>query len=297
MNVLVTGGSGFLGSVLVQKLVKAGHDVTSMDTRLPVTKETNFVYMRGDIKNERQCRMAAEGQDAIVNLAAIVGDKACLEDPQNAFDTNVKGTENLLKFSEGKKFFITSTCSVYGIKQGIICTEEEEPAPISNYGQTKVEAEKLVMKKKKDYKIFRLGTLYGWSPRMRFDLVVNTFIKNAYDDSRIRVFGGSQYRPLVHLADVADLIVSALKSDNDGIFNLSYDNYTILQVATKIHEKLLKMGNKCELEIVESIVDRRDYAVSTEKAKKLLGFKPKNSIELAVEEIWGRLNENPTDRS
>ena len=276
MKCLVTGSSGFLGSVLVPKLIDAGHDVHVFDIKNDSLD---------DVRNADSCRHAVQENDAIIHLAAIVGDAACMKDPNLAFETNVQGTENLMRYANGKRFIYSSTASVYGIKMGIV-DENSIPEPISTYGQTKLEAETFLKDKAI---IFRLGTMYGWSPRMRYDLVVNTFIKNAKEKGKMRVFGGMQYRPLVHVGDVADMIVKSLKTEKKGIYNLAYGNYTIYQIAMMIQGKLNEMGIKTTVDLETGIKDRRNYEVSCEKAIEELGWKPKRDIPYAVEEIWERI--------
>ena len=291
VKVLVTGGSGYLGTVLVPKLLEKHYEVSVFDLKTPVGLRYNdFTYIHGDIRNEEQCISAIEGQDAIIHLAAIVGDQACLIDQELAFQTNVKGTENLAKNSEGKRFIMTSTCSVYGIIEGVVSDEKTMPNPISHYGSTKLEAEKMVATNNTDnHIIFRLGTLYGWSEQMRWDLVINTFVKHAWDFGKIRVFGGNQYRPLLHIQDAADMLTYAVEKGKSGTYNLAYKNYTIAEVANQIVGSLAKKKIICKIDIENSVTDRRNYSVNCYKAKQKLAFRPKKTIPFAVEEIWGEL--------
>jgi len=288
MKVLVTGGAGYFGSVLVPKLLAAGHSVTVLDNflygRNPLEGVMDKItVIEGDIRDMTSVVKALGNCDAVIHLASIVGDQAGDIDPRTTIEINYLATKNIAELCElyGKKLLFASTCSVYGDGQNVVMKEDMKQvySPLSLYGETKLKSENAIKQFDINYAIMRMGTLFGLSGRMRFDLVINLFIAKALNKEKITVFGGQQFRPFVHLLDASDAFLMALEKDMKGTFNVSWKNYKLIDVA---HDIMAKLG--AEIEISDKIVDKRNYFVDTSKMEKL-GFAPKRDIAFAVNEI------------
>jgi len=277
---LVTGGLGYIGQVLQEELKKAGHEVDIIDNdlyslhewgdKLDILSKDNLEKIGERIKNA----------DVVLNLAAIVGDQACLVDTRKAIQINCQGVQNIVKLcnEHGKKIIHGSTCSLYGATEGLL-TEDSQTFPVDFYGQTKYQQERFVIESAKDFCIFRFGTAYGHSSRMRYDLVVNTFTIRALHNEKLTVFGGDQWRPFVHIRDMARAMIFAAEKDLKGIFNLANENLTITQVA----ELIAKMTG-VEVEVNKMMGDPRNYRVDS---KKLLetGFTYEWTVEKGVKDM------------
>jgi nucleoside-diphosphate-sugar epimerase len=287
MRILVTGGLGYLGSVLTTELLKKGFSVSIIDSNLygnflsEEVKEKVKIF-ENDIMNSK-IKEAIKDSDVIVHLAAIVGDQTCDLIKQHAVDINLNGTKNILKLCNkyNKKLIYASTCSVYGASNRIL-KEGSKTLPLSIYALTKLGSENVIERYGKNFTIFRFATLFGYSPRMRFDLVVNTFIGNAINNKEITVFGGNQWRPFLHVKDASDAIITTIEKNyfDNEILNLASINLRIIDVANIIKKKL-----GCKLKIMKEIKDPRNYRVDFSKAKKELGFSPKRNIDTAIKEI------------
>ena len=227
-------------------------------------------------------------------LAEIVGDPACSAKPEDALKTNylsVLSFAHLCSYLAIEKFIYTSSCSVYGLdKNNNLLNEKSNLNPVSHYARIKIMSEKALLTSSNNYfkpTIIRLGTVFGPSKRMRFDLVVNTMSKFAYFKGKIDVFGGNQLRPNIHVDDVADGIISIIKTKKKNveneIFNLSNDklNLEIIQIA----EKVKKTFKNAKLNIIKTSTDPRNYKVSSKKIKNKTGFVAKKTIENALKEI------------
>jgi len=281
-NIIITGGLGYIGSVLFEVLKNELLNVSILDNHLYKEIKPRNGFIEADVRNKEQCRRILKDYDIIVNLAAIVGDPACLIDTQHAININCIGTRNIAELcSELNKSLIhISTCSIYGSEPNKIVKEEDEGFPIDFYGQTKYTQERLVREIcKNDYTILRLGTAYGLSPRMRFDLVVNRFIAKAVRGEKIIVFGGQQERPFVHIRDISRAIFHVIDKNIKGIYNVRGDNLSLLDLSQIIKEK-----TKCKVEINKEIVDQRSYIVNNSKLIEK-GFEYIYSIEDAIVEI------------
>lgn len=278
MKVLVTGGNGYLGTVLTETLMKSGHDVTVLDNMMYHDKIlcacNNFI--KGDVRDKKVLMEALRGRDAVIHLAAIVGDEACNIKPRVTREINFDSTATLAKLCEltGTKLLFASTCSGYG-KGDDILVEESTTDPVSWYGELKVMAEKEVSAIDNSL-IFRFGTLFGLSKRMRYDLVVNLFIAKALNGEKITVFGGNQWRPFLHIQDAANAFAFALEKNLSGTFNAAWKNYNITEVAKEI-------GGE-NVELSPELHDARNYRVSTKKMEDA-GFVPKLTIQDAINEI------------
>jgi len=299
-KVLVIGGAGYIGSILVRMLLGKGYHVKVMDNLLygdegirGLYDKENFEFFEGDITNISDVVEAMKDIDAVVHLAAIVGDPASRIKPKETLEINYFSTKMLgevAKYLGISKFIFASTCSVYGFKEDI-CTEETEPNPLSLYAETKLMSEKALLELKGDGfspVILRFATAYGLSLRMRFDLVVNLLIAKALVDKEITIFGeGKQYRPFVHIKDISRAIIKVLEAPPDvvhgEVFNVGSDeqNLSIKELAEKIKQKI----PDAQLKFIREKEDDRSYKVSFKKIREKLGFRPNYTIENAVEEI------------
>lgn len=282
MKVLVVGGAGYVGGVTVDVLLEAGHDTRVYDALLyeeSYRKPVNFVY--GDIRDHDLLQRHLNWADSVVWLAALVGDGACSLHPDISVELNQDSVKYLVGHFDGKIIF-TSTCSVYGAQDGVL--DEDAPVkPLSLYGLTKAKAEEFL--RSKDAIIFRLGTLFGIGDdfsRIRLDLVVNVMTANAALESVLKVFGGNQFRPLLHVRDVAKTIVESVASKEKGTFNLHRQNVRIMDLAYEVRNHFP------DIEIVHediNIQDTRNYRVLSDRAREKLGFKPVLSLDTGIEEL------------
>ena len=219
MNVLVVGGAGYVGGGIVDKL-KENHNVTVFDSLIyeeSYRKDVNFVY--GDIRDKDKLLSVLNKNDAVIWLAALVGDGACSINPELTFEINSESVKFLAENFK-KRIVFLSTCSVYGAQDGML-DETSSINPLSEYASSKVQAEEYLQNS--DAIIFRLGTLFGISDefsRIRLDLVVNILVTKALTEGKLTVFGGEQWRPLLHVNDVANAINHTLEDGVTGIFNL-----------------------------------------------------------------------------
>lgn len=286
MNVLVTGGLGYLGSIMVPKLIEKGFKVKVLDSLIYGNflnyTEKDFELITGDVRNLDLLLKATEDVDVVIHLAGIIGDSAANLDKELTIDVNYLATRQLASLCSKRrlKLVFSSTCSVYGARPNEIITEKSEIAPLSLYAMSKLIAEESIKKNCSDYVIFRLGTLFGLSSRMRFDLVINKFITQAIQDKKITVYGGQQRRPFVHVQDIATIFIQALDNDVNGIYNVGGTNYKILDSA-----EIIKKNVGCNIIIRNDMNDQRDYAVDSTLAERTFGFKNGKNIEFAVEEI------------
>jgi nucleoside-diphosphate-sugar epimerase len=286
MKVLVTGGLGYLGCIVVQRLLKEGFEVRVLDSMLYGKhideKKLEFELMQGDVRNTDTISKALENADAVIHLAAIVGEPAVNLDKENSVNVNYLAVRELAQLAKekGVRLVFTSTCSVYGASTGKLLNEKSKVFPLSIYAISKLAAEEAIEKINGDFIIFRLGTLFGLSPRMRFDLVVNRFVAQGIQDKKISVFGGSQFRPFVHVQDVASAFVKAIKTDNKGLFNLGGSNYRIADLAELLAEK-----TNCEVVTIKEIKDPRNYAVDSKLFEKAFDLRFEKDVEFAINEI------------
>jgi nucleoside-diphosphate-sugar epimerase len=243
-------------------------------------KEVEFI--RGEILNIESLKPHLKWADTVIWLAAFVGDPACAVNPELAMDVNFKSVQSLIQHFKGRIIF-PSTCSVYGAQEGEL-TEESAVNPLSIYASSKLMAEKLLLKHG-NVLIFRLGTLFGISDnyaRLRVDLVVNVLTIRAKLERRMRIFGGEQFRPLLHVKDVANIMLPHVNSEQCGVFNLHTQNLSIKQVAKAIHT----LVPESTIEFTETTFqDSRNYRVSSSKAIEKLGFEPKLTVLDGIKEL------------
>lgn len=281
-NVLVVGGAGYIGGALTDLLLNSSHEVRVYDALLyeeSYRKPVEFVL--GDVRDWERLTPQLEWADVVVWLAAIVGDGACALDPGLTAEINEVAVKNLAERFDGRIIF-TSTCSVYGAQDGLLY-ESSPTNPLSVYAATKLNAEAYL--EGKNALIFRLGTLFGVGDcysRIRLDLVVNVLTVKAVLQRKISVFGGSQYRPLLHVKDAAETIFQNLDTDHTGTYNLHVVNISILDLA----EQFLQHFPDLEIHRTElKFEDNRNYRVSSERAEATLSFKPRFLVEDGIAEL------------
>jgi len=281
-KILILGGLGYIGSVLYEILNQEVGDVDILDNHLYKELHPPNPYIEADIRFKDEVEQIVKKYDVIVNLAAIVGDPACLIDTNLAIDINCIGARNVAEICKKLKKFIVhiSTCSVYGSEPNKIVKEEDEGFPIDFYGQTKYTQERLIREICTDnHCILRLGTAYGLSPRMRYDLVVNAFVAKAIKFKKITVFGGEQERPFVHIRDISRAIIHVIKNNLNGIYNLRGENLSLLKLG-----EIVRDITNCEIEINRNIVDKRSYMVDSSKIMNT-GYEFRYNVADAVKEI------------
>ena len=288
-KILVVGGAGYVGGVIVDLLLsKKKYNVTVFDNLLyedSYRKNCNFIS--GDIRDKKFYKLSLNKYDIIVWLAALVGDGACAINPDLTDKINFQTLKKLCKIYKKRIIFI-STCSVYGAQNGIL-DENSSVNPLSHYASSKLKCESIL--KNKNSIIFRLGTLFGISDnysRIRMDLVVNTLSAKAFFEKKMSVFGGEQFRPLLHVKDVARAIEVAINSKKKGIFNLSYKNMKIIDIAREI-QKYFKNTKIIKTKI--KFQDARNYRVDNSKSIKELSFKAKYNLEYGIMELKKLLEE------
>ena len=298
-KVLVVGGAGYIGSMLSRQLLARGYQVRVLDALLygdhalrGLTCEPGFELIEGDSRDLSTVVRAVHGVDAMVHLGEIVGDPACALDEHVTLEINVAATRLLAEVAQGfgvRRFIYTSSCSTYGASDGIV-DETSDVNPVSLYGRAKVAAEHILLtmhSQRFHPVIVRLATVFGASPRPRFDLVVNTLAAQAAVDGRITIFGGAQWRPFVHVADVARALTVCLEKPaalvEGQIFNVGSDsqNYTIAQIGNLIRSIL----PQTDVHTVANAEDHRDYHVSFKRIQQELGFQATVDVAAGVREI------------
>ena len=288
MKVLIVGGAGYVGGGIVDLLSKE-NEVTVYDSLIyenSYRKNVDFIF--GDIRDYKKINNIFDQYDAVIWLAALVGDGACAINPALTHEINSETVKNLAKNFKGKIVFL-STCSVYGAQEGIL-DESSEVNPLSEYASSKLIAEKYLADS--DSIIFRLGTLFGIGDkfsRIRLDLVVNILTTKAYIDKKMSVFGGEQWRPLLHVKDVANAIAHTLDTQTNGVFNLHYKNFKIIEIANEIKNKI----SDVEIETTPlPFQDARNYQVSSDKLKDATGFQATVDLTQGINEMYELISSN-----
>ena len=296
MKILITGGAGYLGSVITGKMLVSGHQVTVLDklifnqvSLLSYTSNPNFKFIHGDVRNEGFLKKLCEDADVIIPLAAIVGFPACAAEPELAEEVNFNQIRNIIKFTEGKgkKVLYPNTNSGYGIgEKQTECTEESPLSPISVYGKTKCDAEN-ILKEKTDAIIFRLATVFGVSSRMRTDLLVNDFTYKAITDKYIVVFEKTFKRNFIHIEDVANAFLFMLENYDTykgEIFNvgLSEANLSKQELLEKIQTHVKDFAVVYDDYYEDP--DKRDYIVSNKKIEAT-GWKPEWGLDRGIKQL------------
>ncbi len=283
-RVLVTGGAGYVGGHLVDAALAAGHEVRVYDLLLYEDRYLKPVdFVNGDILDRARLAPHLEWAESVVWLAALVGDPACALDPMLTRKINVESVRWLCDVFDGRIVF-PSTCSVYGAQDEEL-TETSPTAPLSLYAEAKLETEGILTERRPESLILRLGTLAGVGDsysRIRMDLVVNLLVARTKTVGELQVFGGQQFRPLLHVRDVATAVVPHLDSGAAGIFNLGTENATILDVAQRI---VTRLGAGTITTVDSPFQDTRNYRVSFRLAEEELGFAGRHSTEDAIDQV------------
>jgi nucleoside-diphosphate-sugar epimerase len=294
-NVLVTGGAGYVGSVLVPKLLDEGHNVAVLDLYLygedvfaDRREHPHLRQVKGDLRDPAAVRDAVWGCDAIIHLACISNDPSFELDPELGKSINFDSFRPLVKAAKTagvKRFVYASSSSVYGVKDAPNVTEELPLEPLTDYSKYKALCEVVLQEEREPgfvTCILRPATVCGYAPRQRLDVIVNILTNHAFNARSIKVFGGAQKRPNIHIEDMADLYAFLLQQPDekiDGeIFNAGYENHTLLQLAEIVRRQV---GNDIDIDVVPTD-DMRSYHVSSDKMRRALGFAPKHTIEDAV---------------
>jgi nucleoside-diphosphate-sugar epimerase len=293
-KVLITGGAGYLGSVIVDKLLSVGYRVIVLDkllfnqtSLLQYTSNPNFKFIYGDVRNEELLEKLCNEVDIIIPLAAIVGFPACASDPQLAKEINFNQIFNIVKFAKDKKILYPNTNSGYGIGEGQTeCTEESPLNPISVYGQTKCDAENF-LRANTSAITFRLATVFGVSSRMRTDLLVNDFVYKAITDKYIVVFEKLFKRNFIHIEDVASAFLFMLQNYDKykgEVFNLGLSdaNLSKQELLEKIQSHVKDFAVSYNDYYEDP--DKRDYIVSNEKVEAT-GWKPEWDLDMGIKQL------------
>jgi nucleoside-diphosphate-sugar epimerase len=286
MTILVTGGCGYVGSVLVPKLLEKDFDVIVLDIMwfgnfLP--QHNNLRVMQGNIRDANT--LPLEEVDAIIHLAAVSNDPCVELDPKLSWEIGALGTMRLADAAVRKgvkQFIFASSGSVYGIKEELEVTEDLELLPISEYNKTKMVAERIVLSYKDDMivQVIRPGTVCGYSPRMRLDLSVNMLTMLALSKGVITVFGGSQTRPNIHIDDMTNLYIYLLERGEQiqGVYNAGFENLSIMEIA-----QLVTKVVPAEIKFAKSD-DPRSYRMNSDKIVRT-GFEPVKTVLDGVKEV------------
>ncbi len=289
MKVLIVGGAGYIGGALTDILAKTNHDVRVYDALLfeeSYLKDVPFIY--GDIRDKKLLKQHLKWADAVVWFAALVGDGACAINPEISTELNQDMVKWLSENYDGRIIFM-STCSVYGEHDAIL--DEKAPTnPLSVYAVTKLAAEDYL--KDKNAIIFRLGTIFGLGDsyaRIRLDLVLNTLTTRAIVDGQFKVFGGDQWRPLLHVRDAAQAVADNIETSHTGIYNLHCKNVKIIDLAREVKKYIPTV----KMEIVDiKFQDARNYKANSDKARKTFGFDPKYTAEDGIKEVQKLIEEH-----
>lgn len=308
MKVLITGGAGYIGSVVTARLLRQGICTRVLDSLLfggesllGMYGTSRFEFARGDIREKRALLRALDGGvDAVVHLAAIVGDPACARQADTARQVNYEATCNLVDLCRERatqRFVYISTCSNYGLSDNSQLATENSPVnPLSLYAETKVNAERYVLESASSEFhpcVLRLATVFGISPRMRFDLLVNEFTRDAIVTRRLVVYGEQFWRPYVHVVDVAEAIALVLNAPveliSGEIFNVgsNSENYQKRQIV----DLILQHMPDTEVELIDRGTDPRSYRVSFQKIAQVLGFRPHWCVKNGIIQIKDALEQ------
>jgi nucleoside-diphosphate-sugar epimerase len=300
-KIFIAGGGGYCGSRLVPQLLNKGYHVVVYDTFyfgnfLP-KKNNKLKIIIGDIRNAKKLYRSCCGCDIFINLACISNDSSFALNEKLSTDINMKSFEPMViaaKAAKIKRFIYASSSSVYGVSKKKNVTETHRLKPLTLYNKYKGMCEPILFKhtdKNFEGVIFRPATVCGYSPRQRFDLSVNILTNHAVNNKLIRVFGGNQLRPNLHIQDYCDVIILLIKAPakkiKNQIFNVGNQNASILQLANivkKIVKKEFSLKEDIQLKLEKSD-DIRSYHINSNKISRILGFKPKHSVEDAVKEI------------
>jgi len=296
-TVLVTGGAGYVGAVLVPKLLREGYRVKVLDLYMygedvldEVKDDPKLEQIQGDLRDRTLLKDCIPGCDAVIHLACISNDPSFELDPELGKSINYDAflaLVDICRDSGVKRFIYASSSSVYGIKEEEEVTEDLPLEPLTDYSKYKALCEDYLWKNKGEMVALtvRPATVCGYSPRLRLDLTVNILTNHAVNNKRIKVFGGEQQRPNIHIEDVTDLYVKSLEwpdeSINGKVYNAGYQNHTVREIANVVRRIVGE-----DVDIVTTLTDdNRSYRVNSDKIKRELGFAPRHTIEEAVHDL------------
>ncbi|MDA1354161.1 MAG: NAD-dependent epimerase/dehydratase family protein [bacterium] len=304
--VLITGGAGYIGLHLVDYFLSNNYRVRVLDNFTfgkdhlkHYENNPNLELLEGDIANIRDVVPVLKGVNTVIALAALVGDPACGVDAEETLNLNYEATKILIEtanFYGVKRFVFASSCSVYGAADDVYLNENSPLNPVSLYAKTRIMSEEVILERCGNVEpvILRLSTVFGLSPRMRFDLVVNLVTVKAIVEGKFQIFGGDQWRPFVHCKDAAKAFYLAATAPSENvespIFNVGSDemNYNLKEVGKLVHSCV----PNSEYELVESQEDARNYKVSFEKITQVLGFRPDYTLASGIEEMVDAVQKN-----
>lgn len=300
-HVLVVGGAGYVGNILVRRLLASGTRVRVLDDLIfdhgsaiaGILEEPGLSFVRGDMRERDDLEGALEGITDVVLLAAMVGDPVCKKYSDLARSVNDEGAKRLFESLAGRgidRFVFTSTCSNYGLRTtDEPATEESELSPVSLYAETKVEFERFILENAAEVDfaptILRIATAYGLSPRMRFDLTISEFTRTLTIGDELLVYDADTWRPYCHVADISRAITTVLDSPEDlvqaEVFNVGHgeENFTKRMVVDAVQEHL---GGSGKLSFHEGGVDPRNYRVNFDKIRERIGFEPQFRVPVSI---------------
>jgi nucleoside-diphosphate-sugar epimerase len=297
MKVLVVGGAGYVGSRLVPELLDKGYQVVVYDLYLYgdqiFDSHPNLKEVKGDVRDLKKVEEIIQGCDALIHLACISNDPSFELNPELGKSINLDCFEPMVQLAKKhkvKRFIYASSSSVYGVKSEKNVTEEMSLEPLTDYSRFKAECEKILFKHMShDFvcTVLRPATVCGYAPRQRLDVVVNILTNLAYHSGKVKVMGGDQMRPNIHIEDMVRAYIHTLEAPTakvqGEIFNVGYHNHTVLQLGKMVRDIV---GKKRPVElVVEPTNDNRSYHISSGKIAAKLGFSPKYTIENAVQDL------------
>jgi|TARA_B100000780_G_scaffold269648_1_gene228649 nucleoside-diphosphate-sugar epimerase len=306
-KIIVTGGAGYIGCHVVEELIKSGYQVTVID-RLSfdvnsldsVEGHKNLTVIKEDLRNLNNLQSHLDGSEAVIHLAALVGEAACNISESDSISTNYDATIrlcDLARKSKVKKFIFMSTASSYGVQDtNEIANEKTKLNPVSLYAKTKIDSENDLLKNFSDdieITIFRPSTVYGHSSRMRFDLILNHLVLDAFLKKEIKVFGPEMVRPLMWVGEPARVYKKVIESEDSKfrseIFNMGYDNenYKKIDIAKLVQSNFFK---KIDMEIIDKDKDIRSYRLDFSKMKKFFNLEPGSNLLKATRIIFDNIS-------
>lgn len=297
-NIFIPGGGGYVGAVLVPKLLAKGYRVKVLDLFMfgkdvlnHVKDHPHLQQITGDVRDRQLLAREIPGTDAIIHLACISNDPSVELDPKLSKTINYDAFLDMVEVAKSngvKRFIFASSSSVYGVRSEPEITEDLSPQPLTDYSRYKAECEKVLLQEATDtfiVGIIRPATVCGYSPRLRLDLTVNILTNSAINKGEITIYGGEQMRPNIHIEDITDLYCLLLEQPaakiHKIIFNAGYENYRVREIAQIVNKVL---GGHISIKTVATD-DIRSYHVSSEKIKKELGFTPRHSVAEAVDDL------------
>lgn len=297
-KIFVTGGAGYVGARLIPALLENGYQVNVLDLYIYGKQvfgeyhgHKNLREIQGDIRDANVVREAMTGCDAVIHLACISNDPSFDLDPELGKSINFDAFRPMVKIAKElgvKRFVYASSSSVYGIKETPNVTEELALEPLTDYSKYKADCEVVLKEEAKpgfETVIIRPATVCGYSSRLRLDLTVNILTTHAFYNKKIKVFGGAQYRPNIHIEDMVDAYLCVLAADKAAVdgktFNVGYQNLPVAEIADLVKQQF---NETIDIEVVPTN-DNRSYHVSSDKIKRELGFSPKRTIEDAIRDL------------